>query len=238
MLNGIANGTCVGGMLNEVELRYAFGPGDPTGTLYCGLEYVGQPSVATFQFAIPFTADTTRLSAAAFNSINEAMDLYLYSGNYTIYTAAKYLAVRSESKCAPYLSQFKLSSVTGGVAPLSVTDLAGVFLFMGGTGVVCLCIATAMDKDRTLETLAAFVCFKQPKATSEENDTTKDAEAAELAGLAALAAAEVEMDNRQAGWHASDAAELTHERLCRQLAEKDAMLHLLLRRMLAGHGTN
>ena len=27
VLNGIANGTCVGGMLNEVELRYAFGPG-------------------------------------------------------------------------------------------------------------------------------------------------------------------------------------------------------------------
>ena len=50
--------------------------------------------MATFQFAIPFTADTARLSNAAFNAINQALDLYLYSGNYTINTAATYLALR------------------------------------------------------------------------------------------------------------------------------------------------
>ena len=33
--------------------------------------------MATFQFAIPFTADTARLSSTAFNAINQALDLYL-----------------------------------------------------------------------------------------------------------------------------------------------------------------
>ena len=35
VLNGVQNGTCKGGMVNEIELRYAFGEGDPNAT-FCG----------------------------------------------------------------------------------------------------------------------------------------------------------------------------------------------------------
>ena len=200
--------------------------------------------MATFQFAIPFTADTTRLSNAAFNAINQALDLYLYSGNYTINTAAKYLAVRDKSKCAPYLRQFQAKLDNGGVPPpLTVTDLAGVFIFMTATGVVCLLIATVRDKHRTLETLAGCIW---PKAQQEE-EPPRDAETAMTTELAELAAAAAEGDKTNAPVDShevqhddrpGDEAELALTALRKQLAEKDAMLHLLLRRLLSAEDNN
>ena len=202
--------------------------------------------MATFQFAIPFTADTARLSNAAFNAINQALDLYLYSGNYTINTAATYLAVRDKSNCAPYLRQFQAKVDNGGVPPpLTVTDLAGVFIFMSATGVLCLVIATVRDKHRTFETLAGCIW---PKSQQEsQSQTPRDAETAMTTGLAELAAEAAECDKVNAPVDSHDVqqcerpgdeAELTLTALKRQLAEKDAMVHLLLRRMLSAQDNN
>ena len=206
--------------------------------------------MATFQFAIPFTADTARLSNAAFNAINQALDLYLYSGNYTINTAATYLAVRDKSKCAPYLRQFQAKSNNGGVPPpLDITDLAGVFIFMTATGVLCLVIATVRDKHRTLETLMGCIW---PRG-QQESQPPKDAETAltresQLAELAAAAAKEESDSNKvnasvdshemQLDEDPGDDAKLAVTALRRQLAEKDAILHLLLRRMLSAQDNN
>ena len=101
------------------------------------MSYQGPPSVATFQFGIPFTNNTDQLPDAVMNAINQALDFYLYSGNYTIQTAAAYLAQRPVQKCAKYYAQF-ITTVNGVFPPLSVNELGGVFIFMGGTAAVCL----------------------------------------------------------------------------------------------------
>lgn len=52
VLDAVLNGTCAGGMGNDLELRWAMGAGDVQAK-YCPLEYVGDPSLATFQFGVP-----------------------------------------------------------------------------------------------------------------------------------------------------------------------------------------
>ena len=149
VLNGVQNGTCIGGMVNEIELRYAFGAGDPNAS-YCGVSYQGAPSVATFQFAIPFTSNSAQLPDSAFAAINQALDLYLYSGNYTTQTARTYLPQRPPQKCAKYYAQFLSGELNGAFPPLNLEDLGGVFIFMGATALLCLLMQAGKRWNRAI----------------------------------------------------------------------------------------
>ena len=122
MLQAVLDGTCLGGLEDELLLRWLLGPGDPSGLL-CGIDYVGSPSATAYPFGLPVSAAVTDAQLAAMSSVINAG---LYSGSYSS-AEATYLPT-SRDVCDAQLAE--QNALTGGSASasLSAKDLSGILL--------------------------------------------------------------------------------------------------------------
>jgi hypothetical protein len=128
MLDAVLNHTCVGGMGSDLELRWAMGAGD-VGGKYCPLVYVGDPSLATFQFAIPLTSNRTQLPDAVADAINQAIDVNNLSGNFSTQAAQVFIPRdRPPLLCSKFMASFEKEIIDDRLPPLTVSDMAGIFI--------------------------------------------------------------------------------------------------------------
>ncbi len=149
VLDSIVAGTCIGGMGNDLELRYALGAADVQGK-YCGLMYT-ESSFATFTFGIPFTANRTALPDAALNAINQAIDDFIFGGDYSNQCASVYFPVeRPALQCSRYRKSIQEFAPDGTLPSLQVTDLAGVFLVQIFAAALALLYCAAKLANRRL----------------------------------------------------------------------------------------
>jgi Ligand-gated ion channel len=122
MLQAVADGSCLGGLEDELLLRWLLGPGDPTG-LYCGIDYVGLPSSTAYPFGLPVSAAVTDAQLAAMSStINGG----LYSGSYA--AAESVNLPTSRDVCDGQLAEARAVAAGSGSASLSARDLSGILL--------------------------------------------------------------------------------------------------------------
>jgi hypothetical protein len=189
VLDAVLNGTCIGGMGSDLELRWALGAGDVTGK-YCPLVYAGDPSLATFQFAIPFTLNRTQLPDETLNAVNQAVDVNILSGNFSTQAAQVFIPRdRPPLLCAKYLASFETDEPTSDrVPPLTVSDMAGIFILQAVGIVVALLyhifklaqrrVKRVRRESKRMSEAAAMVSLKEEvhafKFMSEEEGATHD----------------------------------------------------------------
>jgi hypothetical protein len=83
VLRRVADGTCFGGLDNELYLRYSLGA-DAAGE-FCGLRYSGEPSETTVPVALMMSPNTTQLPDDVWRGFNYLLDAFISTtGNYTL----------------------------------------------------------------------------------------------------------------------------------------------------------
>ena len=131
VLNAILDGSCAGGIDNDISLRWNMGLGDPMGK-YCPLINVGDPGQAALFFALPFTANTTRVPPAVLDAVDRSLMKSFINGNFSVNGTDVYLPLdRPETQCSSFFDMFSSPNEAGGVPVLEVVDLSGIFVFIG-----------------------------------------------------------------------------------------------------------
>ena len=148
MLNGVLSGLCQGGIDDELILRWTLGAGDPAGA-FCGIDKVGPPTQGAYPFGLAFPANTSRVSRAQVDAVSVAIAAALYDGNYSTAESINLPQTRPLGQCAAYLASVGTAS-TSGVQPLSLTDMAGVFII--GVSAVVLTACGRIVKRRVRRT--------------------------------------------------------------------------------------
>ena len=137
MLQGVLSGLCRGGIDDELILRWTLGAGDPTGA-FCGIDTVGSPTQGAYPFGLPFPMNTSRVSKAQVDAVSVAIAAALYDGNYSAAESIYLPKVRPLGQCAAYLANVGTTE-TSGIQPLSLTDMAGVFIIGVAAVVLTAC---------------------------------------------------------------------------------------------------
>ena len=130
ILKAILNGTCAGGVANEVLLRYEMVTMDQAG-LFCSISYAGDASAQSYAYALPVTTNKTRLPDSVLEAINIAILKVNSNGSYAANALPYIPPQRSPQQCAAY-SQGVVTAEQAvlGAAPLTSLDMSGIFILL------------------------------------------------------------------------------------------------------------
>lgn len=170
MLDAVLSGECVGGMAADQDLRWTMGGGDPDGR-YCPLEFAGEPSVAAFSYAVPFTSDAARFPPEAIRAFDLALDVLMWSGNLSTQGSQRFIpTMRPDSQCAAYLAAFNAPpNPDGSLDPLTSGDMAGIFFLQArprplGRGHSCWLPSPSPDQSHLFFCALPIRCVDAPAA--------------------------------------------------------------------------
>ena len=196
MLNGVLSGLCQGGIDDELILRWTLGAGDPAGA-FCGIDEVGPPTQGAYPFGLAFPVNMSR---SRVDAVSIAIAAALYDGNYSAAESIYMPQTRPLSQCAAYLASVGTAS-TSGVQPLSLTDMAGVFIIGVSAVVLTACGRIVKRRVRRTSFGSALARMSERASTTllgSPSDLARHTKAA-AAAAAATAAPETEQPVSRGG---------------------------------------